>query len=368
MPRELKVAVIQMDSAPAPRSVRLSRAAKQLSACAKEGAHLAVLPELFSLGYIYDEENYAQAEPIDTSESLLWMRAQAKKHKLYVCGSVLIVDGDHVYNSAFLVAPDGQTWRYDKHYPFAMERAYFRDGASKLTIAETPLGNIGMMICWDAAHAELWERYAGKIDLLLIPSCPPDLHRAVLSFPDGTRYPLNSVDHHFADADIDAQAAWLGIPVAHVGGSGKFQSPLPMPLLSLVGLASINADLLQRWRDADQARYEADYALQTKIIGADGRVLARVLEQGDHYALTTLELPDESPRPQGEQPAIRTSRRTYLMVDGISQALYSYVYVRGLRRQWGANMAARDPKTLWWGASVALVALFAFLLGRRTRD
>lgn len=83
---------------------------------------MAVLPELFNTGYEFHERNYTLAERID-GETVTWMKAQAAQHNLHIAGTLLLRDGGDIYNAAILAAPDGQLWRYDKHYIPFWERA-----------------------------------------------------------------------------------------------------------------------------------------------------------------------------------------------------------------------------------------------------
>lgn len=168
MSRTLKVAAVQMDAQPAPVVDRLGRAARLVADAAAQGAQLVVLPEVFNTGYTYHEINYTLAERSD-GQTMTWMLAHAAQHKVHISGTFLLLDGGEIYNTAFLVAPDGRTWRYDKRYPFSWERAYFRAG-SDATIADTELGKLGMMICWDHVHPELWAEHAGKVDAMVIMS------------------------------------------------------------------------------------------------------------------------------------------------------------------------------------------------------
>ncbi|MEO0565184.1 MAG: carbon-nitrogen hydrolase family protein, partial [Chloroflexota bacterium] len=165
MPRELTIAAVQMNAEPTPKADRLARAATLIARAADDGAQLVVLPELFNAGYEYHENNYALPEAID-GETVTWMKEQAAQHNIHLTGSLLLIDGKHVYNSQIMLAPDGRRWRYNKNYPYAHERAYFRDGSDEM-IAHTDLGKIGMLVCWDYAHSEIWARYAGKIDLMV---------------------------------------------------------------------------------------------------------------------------------------------------------------------------------------------------------
>jgi predicted amidohydrolase len=90
-----------------------------------------VLPELFNTGYAYAEENFALAERIDGT-TVGWLRETAASLQIHLAGSLMLLDGNEVYNSLLLFAPDGRYWRYDKNYPWGWERGYFRD-ANRIT-------------------------------------------------------------------------------------------------------------------------------------------------------------------------------------------------------------------------------------------
>jgi predicted amidohydrolase len=183
MAMKIRIATTQLDAAPAPLAERLGRAERLVTESAAAGAQIVVLPELFNTGYAYRDENFVLAESAD-GPSAQWMQQISARHGVHLAGSLLLREGQDIYNALLLYAPDGRLWRYDKNYPWAWERAYFREGHA-ITIAETKLGSIGLMLCWDLAHADLWQRYAGKVDLVLACSCPPNLSDPIYSFPDG---------------------------------------------------------------------------------------------------------------------------------------------------------------------------------------
>src|SRR5262245_38345973 len=116
MSRKLKIATVQMDATPAPTTDRLERATSLVADAAGQGAQLIVLPELFNISYEYHDRNYELAEPIN-GQTMTWMKTQAANHNIHLAGSFLLHDRENVYNSAFIVAPDGRSWRYDKNYP-----------------------------------------------------------------------------------------------------------------------------------------------------------------------------------------------------------------------------------------------------------
>jgi predicted amidohydrolase len=176
MPRQVTIASLQIDAAPASNADRLLRIEALLAQAAAQGAQLAVLPELFNTGYSYTAENYNLSEPLE-GPTHRWMRAQAERHRMYLAGALLLRDAVDFYDSMLLIAPKGQTWRYDKSYPWGWERAYFRPGRGPF-VAETPLGRIGMLICWDIAHRDQWTvSGCGPVSCGGQPRNLPRLHR-----------------------------------------------------------------------------------------------------------------------------------------------------------------------------------------------
>jgi predicted amidohydrolase len=254
----------------------------------------------------------------------------AQQHKIHLVGTLMLRDGDEVYNSAPL-RPDGRMWRYDKRYPFNWERAYFRQG-HQMTVADTDLGRFGMLICWDSAHANLWQQYAGEVDAVIIPSCPPKLNEAELVFADGKRVQSWANGDHFADQDIHDQAAWLKVPVVHSSGSGKFRSPMPLSWMSVMGLLLGRPAEWVHIPKAASAQLEADYGQHTQIISATGEVIGRVTEPGDGVTLAEVELAEAMPRPDAPQPKMRTARIAYFFADVFGPAFLKFVYRRALQR------------------------------------
>ncbi|MFN8531611.1 MAG: carbon-nitrogen hydrolase family protein [Anaerolineae bacterium] len=359
----LRIAAIQMDAAPAPVADRLARAATLISDAAAAGAQLAVLPEVFNTGYAYTDANYALAEPI-TGQTATWMKAQAAQHQVYVAGTLLLLDGSDIYNSLLLIAPDGQMWRYDKHYPWAWERAYFRDGDG-VTVADTPLGKLGLMICWDYAHTSLWEQYAGRVDAMVIASCPPAITQSEALLPSRRTAPGNaSMPLYHGDdmpfgAELNALGAWMGVPLVNTSGSGTFDTTIPAALFA-GGMLANQPDALRDFLSApEQTRLRSGYYPQTKIVAADGTTLRRITEQGDQIIVETVELPDTPPRPTVPPPSPAFTLLSYFLSDGYLPAVTIPVYRRNLRRVYGAHMAPVDPRTrIWMGVTVA-----AFVLG-----
>jgi len=372
MPRPIKIAAIQMDANPAPLDERLARAERLVTDATYQGAQLIVLPELFNTGYTYDDSNHRRAESWGGA-TINWMRDLAAYLNVHLAGSLLLRDCTDVYNSLLLFSPDEQVWRYDKNYPWGWERGYFRPGHG-VTVADTELGRIGMMLCWDAAHRDLWRQYAGNIDMMLISSCPPDVGNPTYHFPNGDQVTVDQLGplvasfkssgtYVFGDM-INRQSAWLGVPVVNTVGCGHIETQVPNGLASLLSILPAAPWLIKYLPQAQQMRLACDFVPGCKVVDASGQVLSE-LTQADGETFTVAEvLPaDHLPQPQGPQPRSKLSPLLYLTSDTIMPFLSTPTYRRGLRRAWGNDMAPAEVKHRSWLIALCLGMLVAFVMG-----
>jgi predicted amidohydrolase len=380
MPRRVQIAATQMDGRPAPTEERLHRAEQLVVQAAEAGAELVVLPELFNTGYTYEDINHRRAEPLD-GPTVSWMKGTAARLKVHLAGSLMLLDEDEVYNALLLFAPDGRMWRYDKVYPWGWERGYFRNGRD-VTVAQTDLGRIGMLICWDAGHPGLWRRYAGQVDLMVVSSCPPDLSDPVYHLPGGeqiTAQDMGPVMEQLMSSGrrvwgdmLDEQAAWLGVPVVNTVGCGHITTPVPNGAATVLGIVPFAPHLLQYLPQASQLRVSCGFMPWCKIVDAAGHVVAQVTqEQGESFVTAEVTLADQTPQPVGRQPGSGLSPLLYLVSDVILPWMNVRVYRRGLRRAWGQRMAPVEPTTRHWiallGVAVAFSLVAGWLWGRLSR-
>ena len=228
------------------------RAPKHLCRRPPQRRTVGRLAELFNLGYAYADENFHRAELLD-GPTATWMQTTAARMRIHLAGSLLLLDEDEIYNALLLFAPDGRMWRYDKHYPCAWERAYFRE-SDRITVAHTDLGDIGMMVCWDGA-TELWRRYAGRVDLMLIASSQPDILNPIYHFPDGARVTADDMGPLFCrmkdvapqvfGATIDQQAAWLGVPAVNTVSCGQITTAIPNVRAAFLAILPLSPALVK---------------------------------------------------------------------------------------------------------------------------
>jgi len=307
MGRKLKVAAIQMDAVPLPVWQRLQRTTSLIAEAVAEGAKLIVLPEMFNTGYEFHERNYALAESLH-GETVTWMKTQAEKHHIHLAGSLLLRDQFDIYNAGFLIAPDGSHWRHNKVNVTLWERAFFRAGDHQVTVADTELGKIGMMICSDVLHPDLWRKYAGKVDLMVVMFSPGNTGQSELIFPDGYRLAFPEFEQAVKPSGLGTYPgfevmekfiAWIPVPMIAAGGTGVVRSGLP-------GLEDLlDGSIFSGYAEkASEVLFELHFGMATMIMDLKNGVAVSGTATADRVISAEIELLDATPQPIGQQPDV----------------------------------------------------------------
>ena len=157
----MQAALIQM-AASMEKKENLDRAEALLREAHQRGAQVACLQEMFATWFFaqkLDPQYQALAEPLD-GQTVSRMRAVAR-----ALGMIVVVPfyeramPGELYNSAALVDAGGAVLGvYRKHHiPMSshfQEKAYFRPGNAGYPVFETPVGRLGIMICYDRHFPE----------------------------------------------------------------------------------------------------------------------------------------------------------------------------------------------------------------------
>ncbi|MDI2099637.1 nitrilase family protein [Ruicaihuangia caeni] len=137
------------------------------------GAKLVVLPECATGGWAFTgmDESLAAAESVVDGPTIAAWKAAARERDIWVCGGFGELADDTVYNSAVLISPDGVESVYRKVHLWNTENNAFTPGNLGFPVVDTPLGRIGMIICYDAWFPESMRSCALQgADLVLAPS------------------------------------------------------------------------------------------------------------------------------------------------------------------------------------------------------
>lgn len=145
---------------------------------------LLVLPEFFATGYqfISREEVLQLAEPIPDGETTGFLADLSREKDMYIVAGLPERDSDTFYNSAVLTGPGGFIGRYRKTHLFYEEKLFFAPGDSGFQVWDTPIGKIGIMICFDWFFPESARTLALKgaeviahPSNLVLPYCPQSM-------------------------------------------------------------------------------------------------------------------------------------------------------------------------------------------------
>ena len=144
---------------------------------AADGAQIVVLPEVCLQGYPAGAQSYSweqirawASSPED--DDVQAFRDLAAELGIHLIAAYDRLDGDDLYNTAELIAPNGEViGRYDKTHVLSGGDAGLYAPGRDLPVFETALGNIGILICNDRVYAESWRVLMLRgAEMVLIPS------------------------------------------------------------------------------------------------------------------------------------------------------------------------------------------------------
>jgi predicted amidohydrolase len=171
----VKAALAQLDPTVGDKAKNLKKLEKAIAAAK---ADLLLAGELYLSGYMARDAFTQLAEPLD-GPSVKTVQALAAEHSTHVVFGMpeREVETKRLFNTSVLVAPDGKVASYRKVFPANFgpfeEGLYFGRGDG-LTIVDTKLGRIGLLICYDTFFPELAKAYAlAGADVLAIISASP---------------------------------------------------------------------------------------------------------------------------------------------------------------------------------------------------
>ncbi len=135
---------------------------------ARQGCRLILLPELWTSGY--DLEN--RQDYIDLNHKVLVeLQSLAERYNMSIGGSYLTYEHDSYHNTFILLQPG--KWdplRYHKIHLFRLleEQKHLQPGGELVT-ASTPIGRVGLAVCYDVRFPEMFRIYGREhVDLLLV--------------------------------------------------------------------------------------------------------------------------------------------------------------------------------------------------------
>ena len=183
----MKLAAVQMISGPevAPNLVTAGRLIAEAAAA---GAQLVALPEYFPLIGAADADRLAAREADGAGPIQDFLAATARRHGIWLVGGsipLLAQDPDKLRNSCLVFDPQGtRVARYDKIHLFGFNKgdesydeAATIERGDQVVAFDSPLGRVGIAICYDLRFPELFRAMAqlgnqlpNPVDLLVLPA------------------------------------------------------------------------------------------------------------------------------------------------------------------------------------------------------
>ncbi|SHJ19266.1 Carbon-nitrogen hydrolase [Malonomonas rubra DSM 5091] len=158
MSKSIRAAAIQFNISLGYIDANLDTAFAALQRIAKQGAKLAVLPEMWSCGYDY--RNLAQLAE-ETPRVLSEMQEECRKLNLVTVGSLPELDNGTIYNTAYVIDKGELVGSYRKLHLFStMREDQFLGPGNQAIVAETSIGRLGIAICYDLRFPELFRKLA----------------------------------------------------------------------------------------------------------------------------------------------------------------------------------------------------------------
>ncbi len=163
----------------------LAQAADLLKEAANHGAQFALLPEYFPIMSDDETAKISIGEVEGRGPIQDFLADQSKRNHLWLMAGTFSLQSEEasrVHNTCLLFNPDGiRTHRYDKIHLFDVqvgdeEKEVYNESNTIIpgrntVVAETPLGRIGMTVCYDLRFPELYRELSKQqAEIITVPS------------------------------------------------------------------------------------------------------------------------------------------------------------------------------------------------------
>ena len=199
MKEKIKLALAQISSRRESKKENLQKIEEFTVKAKEQAADLVIFPELSLTGYVLHDQIYELAETIP-GPSTKRIEDLAKKtgiHIIFGMPELSEKTKATIFNTAVFIGPKGFIGKYRKMYlpthSVFEEKRYFRPGYQTATF-NTPIGNIGLFICYDIFFPEICRltRLKGA-KLIVCISASPTVRRSYFEILTAARALENTV-------------------------------------------------------------------------------------------------------------------------------------------------------------------------------
>ncbi|KAF6802398.1 carbon-nitrogen family [Colletotrichum musicola] len=159
MAGKAKIALIQMHPKSAALEENFRKAESYIRYAASQSCSLAVLPEYHLTSWVPEHPSFITS--CEQSGSYLKKyQALAEELSISIVPGTIVEPDDKdneqdLLNAAYFIGPDGAVLgRYEKKNLWHNERPHLTKGPEPHSAFDTPLGRVGLLVCWDLAFPE----------------------------------------------------------------------------------------------------------------------------------------------------------------------------------------------------------------------
>ncbi|AWI03586.1 carbon-nitrogen hydrolase family protein [Clostridium drakei] len=164
----MKISAVHMDTILADVNANMANAKIRIEEAVNAGTELVLFPEFFTTGFAFMPKLLDVVVKCENPQ--IKLSKWAKQYNVIIGGSYLQYNGKDVLNTFSLTFPNGEVFTHSKDIPTVFEHFCYTYG-DKNNVLETPIGNIGVALCWEQIRYDTVKRMIGKVDLLLNGSC-----------------------------------------------------------------------------------------------------------------------------------------------------------------------------------------------------
>ncbi len=160
MKEKIRLALAQLASKRENKEENIEKIIEITVKAKNQNADLVIFPELFLTGYVVRDQIYELAEtvPGPASQRIERIAKQTGMHIIFGMPELSEKTRATVYNTSVFIGPDGLIGKYRKMYlpnhSVFEEKRHFRPGY-KAAAFDTPIGKIGLCICYDIFFPEV---------------------------------------------------------------------------------------------------------------------------------------------------------------------------------------------------------------------
>lgn len=178
----VRIAAIQMTSGK-DKSANLAEAHRLLLEALDRKAEFVAFPENFSLQTDQSRQFFSEAEVARGSMTVETLQEWAAEYDVWIVGGTISLktkDEKKVRQSSLLISPEGEiVARYDKIHLFDADvpgdqkyhESKWVEPGKKAVTADTPLGKVGLTVCYDLRFPELYRVLSrDQVPVIFVPS------------------------------------------------------------------------------------------------------------------------------------------------------------------------------------------------------